>query len=67
MKGRPFADRRLDPDPAAVHLDDLFGDGESEAGATLRVARKRGAKKKRAPRKPAAAPAKVLPFKRAAN
>ena len=27
--------RRLHPDPAPVHLDDLLGDGEGQAGAVL--------------------------------
>jgi hypothetical protein len=35
LKRRPFARRRLYPDAAAVHLDDLLGDGEPEARAAL--------------------------------
>src|SRR5262245_13286524 len=35
LKRRSFARRRLHPDAAAVHLDDLLGDGEPEARAAL--------------------------------
>ena len=35
LEGRALAQGRLDPDAAAVHLDDLLGDGEPEAGAAL--------------------------------
>ena len=35
LKGRSFARRRHHPDAAAVHLDDLLGDGEAEARAAL--------------------------------
>ena len=35
LKRRSFARRRLHPDAAAVHLDDLLGDGEAEARAAL--------------------------------
>ena len=35
MKGRAFAQGRFHPDPAAVHLHDLFGYGESQTGAPL--------------------------------
>src|SRR5262245_42787238 len=35
LEGRTLADRRLDPNAAAVHLHDLLGDCEPEAGATL--------------------------------
>src|SRR5215831_4680143 len=32
---RALAYRRFDPDAPAVHLNDLLGDGEAEAGASL--------------------------------
>src|SRR5215468_11272535 len=35
LKRRSFARRRHHPDAAAVHLDDLLGDGEAEARAAL--------------------------------
>jgi hypothetical protein len=35
LKRRSFAQRRHHPDPAAVHLDDLLGNGETEAIAAL--------------------------------
>src|SRR5262245_27558677 len=35
LKRRTFAERRLDPDVAAVHFHNLFGDGETKAGAAL--------------------------------
>ena len=35
MEGRALTQGRLDPDAATVHLHDLLGDGESEAGAAL--------------------------------
>src|SRR5262245_57413095 len=35
LKGRAFAQDRLDPNPAAVHLDDLLCNGEPEACAAL--------------------------------
>jgi len=35
LKRRSFARRRYHPDPAAVHLDDLLGDGETEPRAAL--------------------------------
>src|SRR5215475_11234350 len=35
LERRSFTRRRHHPDPAAVHLDDLFGDGETEARAAL--------------------------------
>src|SRR5262249_31141967 len=35
LKRRSFARRRHHPDPPAVHLDDLLGDGEPEARAAL--------------------------------
>src|SRR5215831_12014673 len=35
LKRRSLARRRLYPDPAAVHLDDLLGDGEAKARAAL--------------------------------
>src|SRR5262249_23219173 len=35
LKRRSFARRRHYPDPAAMHLDDLFGDGEAEPRAAL--------------------------------
>ena len=35
LKCRSFARRRHHPDAAAVHLDDLLGDGEPEARAAL--------------------------------
>src|SRR5262249_2033638 len=34
-KGGALARLRLDPNPAAVHLNDALGYGKSEAGATL--------------------------------
>src|SRR6516225_9213924 len=34
-KGRAMARLRLDPDLAAVHLNDPLGDGQSQAGAAL--------------------------------
>ena len=35
LKRRAFARRRLHPDAAAMHLHDLFGNGEAKTGATL--------------------------------
>src|SRR5262249_48097916 len=35
LKRRAFARRRHHPDPTAVHLHDLLGDGEAEARAAL--------------------------------
>src|SRR5215470_4693527 len=35
LKRRSLTRRRLHPDAAAVHLDDLLGDGEPEAGAAF--------------------------------
>src|SRR5262249_20661576 len=35
LKRRAFARRRHHPDAATVHLDDLFGDGETKARAAL--------------------------------
>jgi hypothetical protein len=35
MKGRAFAHGRLDPEAAAVHLDDLLSDRKPEAGTAL--------------------------------
>src|SRR5262249_52977637 len=35
MEGRALTERRLDPDAPTVHLDDLLGDGEPEAGTAL--------------------------------
>src|SRR6478736_6278263 len=35
LEHRAFADLGLDPELAAVHLDDAAGNGKSEAGATL--------------------------------
>src|SRR5262249_54561042 len=35
LERRSFAQRRHHPDAAAVHLDDLLGDGEPEACAAL--------------------------------
>src|SRR5262245_56626595 len=35
FKGCIFAERRLNPNAPTVHLDDLLGDGEPEAGAAL--------------------------------
>src|SRR6187455_3151728 len=35
-EGRADAFLRLDPDPAAVALDDVAGDGQAEAGAATR-------------------------------
>src|SRR5262245_33646436 len=40
LEGRTLAERRLHPDPAAVHLDDLLGDGEAEARAALGVGKR---------------------------
>src|SRR5262245_46562166 len=37
LKRRSFARRRHHPDAAAMHLDDLLGDGEPEARAALRL------------------------------
>ena len=37
LEGRALAERRFDPDATAVHLDDLLGDGEAEAGPALRL------------------------------
>ena len=34
-EGRPLAQRRFDPDTAAVHLDNLLGDGEAKARPAL--------------------------------
>ena len=34
-KSRALAGLRLDPNPAAVHLNDPLGDGQSQAGAAL--------------------------------
>src|SRR5262245_11528726 len=34
-KSRALTDLRLDPDLAAVHLNDPLGDGQSQAGAAL--------------------------------
>src|SRR5262245_47772822 len=35
MEGRPVAERRLDPDAAAVHLHNVLGDREPQPSATL--------------------------------
>src|SRR5215469_6097023 len=35
LERRTLAQGRLDPNAPAVHLDDLLGDGEPEAGAAL--------------------------------
>src|SRR5262245_60503893 len=35
LEGRALAECRLHPNAAAMHLDDLLGDGEPEARATL--------------------------------
>src|SRR5262249_10063115 len=35
LEGRALAERRLHPNAAAVHFDDLLGDGEAKAGAAL--------------------------------
>src|SRR5262245_45842275 len=35
LEGRTLTQGRLDPDAPTVHLHDLLGDGESEAGAAL--------------------------------
>ena len=35
LEGRPLAEFRFHPDLPAVHLDDLLGDGEPEAGPAL--------------------------------
>src|SRR5262249_3624783 len=35
LEGRALAQGRLNPNAAAVHLDDLFGDGKSKARAAL--------------------------------
>src|SRR5437764_340289 len=37
LEGRALADRRLDPDATTVHLYNLLGDGEAEAGPALRL------------------------------
>jgi hypothetical protein len=37
LEGRALAHGRLDPDTAAVHLDDLFGDRKPAAGASFRL------------------------------
>src|SRR5262249_34915677 len=34
LEGCTFAERRLNPNAAAMHLDDLLGDGEPETSAT---------------------------------
>src|SRR5262249_48185516 len=35
LEGRALAERRLHPNAAPVHLNDLFGDSETQTGATL--------------------------------
>src|SRR5262249_11820003 len=35
LKGRALTQGRLDPNPPAVHFDNLLGDGEPQAGPTL--------------------------------
>src|SRR5499426_1156637 len=35
LEGRTLAQRRLDPNATAMHLDDLLGNGEPQAGAAL--------------------------------
>ena len=35
LEGRALGDLGFDPQPAAVHLEDLLGDGEAQAGAAL--------------------------------
>src|SRR5262249_53194494 len=37
LEGRALAERRLHPDAAAVHLDNLLGDSKTEARAALRL------------------------------
>src|SRR5262245_60181637 len=37
LKGRAFAERRFHPDAPTMHLHDLFGDGEAQARAALRL------------------------------
>src|SRR5262245_15273550 len=37
LEGRAFSESGLHPDAAAVHLDDLLGDREAEAGAAFRL------------------------------
>ena len=43
------APRRVDPDPAAVVLDDLLADGEADAGARVGVAQRAAAGRSRRP------------------
>ena len=38
LKRRTFAEHRLDPDAAAVHLHNLLGNGEPQPGAALGLA-----------------------------
>src|SRR5262245_43068714 len=35
LEGRALSERRFDPNTAAVHLDDLLGDGEPKASPAL--------------------------------